>query len=93
MNVDHQISAADVPAYPASEVARILVVPASTIKAWSFGHKHSDGRPGRFRSVITPADAKRRLLSFANLCELHVLASIRHLAGNPLRTIPRRSLS
>ena len=87
MNFDHQTSPADVPAYPASEVARILVVPPSTIKAWSFGHKHSDGRPGRFRSVITPADAKRRLLSFANLCELHVLASIRRRHRVPLPAV------
>jgi uncharacterized protein (DUF433 family) len=77
MTFDRIKSVNDQPAYLASEVARILVVPASTIKAWSFGQKHQDGRPGRFRPVIAPADPRRRLLSFANLCELHVLASIR----------------
>lgn len=87
MNVDHIASVNNEPAYLASEAARILVVPASTIKAWSFGQKHQDGRPGRFRPVIAPADRKNRLLSFANLCELHVLASIRRRHKVPLPTV------
>jgi uncharacterized protein (DUF433 family) len=92
MNFETHQSLAGAPAYSASEVAHMLVVPVSTIKAWSFGHKHSDGRPGRFRSVISPADGKRRLLSFANLCELHVLASIRRRHRVPLPTV-RESLA
>jgi uncharacterized protein (DUF433 family) len=92
MNVDQRPSINDQPAYLAVEVARMLIVPASTIKAWSFGQKHLDGRPGRFRAVIAPADARRRLLSFANLCELHVLAGIRRRHKVSLPTV-RASLA
>jgi len=87
MSVDQTRTINDQPAYLASEAARILVVPASTVKAWSFGQKHQDGRPGRFRPVIAPADTRRRLLSFANLCELHVLASIRRRHRVSLPTV------
>ena len=67
------------PAYTADEAARILGLPASTLKAWCFGqagHNRS-GAQTSFRPVIKPADNKTRLLSFANLCELHVLSAIR----------------
>jgi len=60
MSVDQTRTINDQPAYLASEAARILVVPASTVKAWSFGQKHQDGRPGRFRPVFAPADTRRR---------------------------------
>ncbi len=67
------------PAYPASEVAHILALPAATVRAWSFGHDYvqRDGQRQRFARVIEPADARRHLLSFANLCELHLLSVIR----------------
>lgn len=68
---------ADEPAYQAAEAARIVGVPASTAKAWAFGQRQPDGRV--FHAVIAPADRRRRLLSFANLCELHVLATIRRV--------------
>lgn len=69
----------DNPAYPVSEVARILNLPIATVKAWCFGqaYRSAAGLPKRFKSVIQPADANARLLSFANLCELHVLSAIR----------------
>ncbi|MCI4430438.1 MAG: DUF433 domain-containing protein [Burkholderiales bacterium] len=69
----------DEPAYRAGEAARMLALPAATVKAWCFGHDYlqSDGTPKRFKAVVTPADAKDRLLSFNNLCELHMLAAIR----------------
>lgn len=67
------------PAYPASEAAHILALPAATVRAWSFGHDdvQRDGQRKRFARVIEPADARRHLLSFANLCELHLLGVIR----------------
>ena len=66
----------DTPAYPASEVSRILNLPSATVKSWAFGYNYKAGQK-RFQPVITPADEARRLLSFANLCELHVLSAIR----------------
>lgn len=69
----------DNPAYSASEAARILNLPAATVKAWCFGqaYRSAAGSPKRFQPVIRPADAAARLVSFANLCELHVLSAIR----------------
>lgn len=67
------------PAYRAGEAAHILALPFGTVQAWSFGHdyRHADGKPKRFKRVIEPADARQKLLSFANLCELHLLGVIR----------------
>ena len=67
------------PAYRAVEAAHMLALPPGTVKAWSFGqdYLHRDGTHKRFRALIAPADAKERLLSFNNLCELHMLAAIR----------------
>jgi uncharacterized protein (DUF433 family) len=75
----HQTDLYDEPAYRAAEAARMLALPAATVKAWCFGHDYlqRDGKHQRFKSVISPADAKGRLLSFNNLCELHMLAAIR----------------
>lgn len=69
----------DNPAYPVSEVARILNLPVATVKAWCFGqaYRSTAGSKKLFRPVIRPADVRGRLLSFANLCELHVLSVIR----------------
>ncbi|MBK6865305.1 MAG: DUF433 domain-containing protein [Ideonella sp.] len=70
----------DEPAYRAVQAAHILGLPAGTVNAWCFGqdyvHAH-DGSRKRFQRVIAPADAGLRLLSFVNLCELHLLAVIR----------------
>jgi uncharacterized protein (DUF433 family) len=76
----------DDPAYAASEAARILGLPAATLKAWSFGqaYRSYSGAKHRFQPVIVPADEKKRLLSFANLCELHVLSAIRRNHKIPL---------
>jgi uncharacterized protein (DUF433 family) len=76
----------DDPAYSASEAAQILGLPAATLKAWSFGqaYRSHSGVKRRFQPVIAPADRKKRLLSFANLCELHVLSAIRRNHKIPL---------
>jgi uncharacterized protein (DUF433 family) len=69
----------DQPAYAASEAASVLQLPLATLKAWSFGqaYRSNAGAPKRFEPVIRAADRDHRLLSFANLCELHVLSAIR----------------
>ena len=71
-----KVSIFDTPAYSASEVTRILNLPSATVKAWAFGYNYKSGQK-RFQPVIVPANQKKRLLSFANLCELHVLSAIR----------------
>lgn len=69
----------DTPAYPASEAARILNLSVNTVRAWCFGqnYRSTAGKPKRFQAVIQTADMKGKLLSFTNLCELHVLSAIR----------------
>jgi uncharacterized protein (DUF433 family) len=70
---------AEVPSYSAQEAARILGLPVATVRNWSFGQsgRMRPAQRKRFPAVIQAADPARRLLSFANLCELHVLAAIR----------------
>ena len=74
--IKENISIFDTPAYPASEVSSIINLPLATVKSWAFGYNYKAGQK-RFQPVITPADQTRRLLSFANLCELHILSAIR----------------
>ncbi len=72
------------PAYRASEVAQVLALPPGTVKAWCFGHDYrhkTDGSRKLFVRVIEPAAPDDKLLSFANLCEVHVLAAIRRHHG------------
>ena len=72
-------SISDAPAYRAAEAARLLALPAGTVTAWSFGQDYLPvgGKRKRFHALVAPADFKARLLSFNNLCELHMLAAIR----------------
>ncbi len=69
----------DQPAYRAAEAAAILSLPAATVKAWAFGQHYTpkNGIERKFQALIAAADSKNRLVSFTNLCELHVLAVIR----------------
>lgn len=69
----------EAPSYAAPEAARILGLPVSTVRNWAFGQSGRiwRGQKRRFPAVIDAADPKRRLLSFSNLCELHVLSAIR----------------
>ncbi|HVT37336.1 MAG TPA: DUF433 domain-containing protein [Nevskiaceae bacterium] len=74
------------PLYSPAEAAHYLRLPASTVRAWSFGQAYRDakGESHRFESVITVADRKNRRLSFINLVELLVLAAIRRKHRVPL---------
>jgi uncharacterized protein (DUF433 family) len=77
---EHSLSLYDEPAYRSAEVAHILGLPYGTVQAWCFGHDYRHRRDGSrklFARVIDPADEKLRLLSFVNLCELHLLGVIR----------------
>jgi uncharacterized protein (DUF433 family) len=76
---------ADAPAYTGAEVARLLALPAATVRAWFFGMPNSTER--EFERVLTPADPRRRLLSFVNLCEAHVLAIVRRSRRVPLPSV------
>ena len=79
----------DAPSYRAAEVAYLLKVPNSTVLSWCFGqtYRNQQGAQKTFQPVIEPADPLRRLLSFSNLCELHVLAAITRHHRVPLQRV------
>lgn len=61
----------DVPTYELAEAAHYLHLPKSTLRNWTSGHAN-------FKRVIDVPDTKRpSLLSFVNLIEAHMLATIR----------------
>ena len=68
----------EVPAYGLAEAARYLNIPHATLRSWVAGRAYpvTDGEKF-FSPVIEVADKKRKLLSFINLVEAHVLDAIR----------------
>jgi uncharacterized protein (DUF433 family) len=73
------------PLYGTTDVARMLLVPRSTVRTWAFRVR---GKSGRYRNpVIDAVDRKKGLLSFENLVELHVLSSLRRVHGVSLPEI------
>jgi len=76
------------PLYSASEAARFLRLPVSTVRAWAFGQGYRVKDVLRhFKAVINTADPKGRRLSFLNLVELLVLAAIRRRHNVPLKQV------
>lgn len=69
----------EIPTYNTIDAAHYLRIPEQTVRNWCFGRSWSTpaGRPRTASGVIRPADGERRMLSFVNLVELHVLDSIR----------------
>lgn len=87
--VETEPSIFDTPGYRAAEAAHLLKLNASTVRAWCFGQQYRERTGARksFVPVIAPADASRRLLSFSNLCELHVLGAITRSYRIPLQRV------
>jgi uncharacterized protein (DUF433 family) len=83
-----QLSLRDQPAYPMAEVAWYARVPAATLRTWVLGRAYgtTDGQR-QSRPLIRPADLKRRLLSFNNLVEVHVLSALRTEHGTSVAAI------
>lgn len=78
------------PIYTASEAARYLHLPVSTVRAWAFGQGYQvKGEARRFQPVIAAADRKGRRLSFHNLIELLVLAAIHRTHSVTLHQVRR----
>jgi uncharacterized protein (DUF433 family) len=68
----------DAPAYPLGEAARYVRLAPTTLSSWLYGRPYPTAKGiGRFEPLIRPADSKRRLLSFNNLVEAHVLRALR----------------
>jgi uncharacterized protein (DUF433 family) len=68
----------EVPLYSVAEAAFIVGVPSMTLHQWLYGRDYK--AKGEIRTslpLITPADSRNGILSFANLAEAHVLNAIR----------------
>jgi uncharacterized protein (DUF433 family) len=65
------------PAYSFGEAAHYLSMPTATLRAWCIGQKQGNKR--EFVRLIDLDGAPREGLSFLNLVEAHVLASIRRV--------------
>lgn len=81
----------EVPLYGVTQAAGYFGVPATTLRAWIVGQPYleSQGRQGSFPPLITPAETAPARLSFNNLAELQVLATLRRIHGIDLSNIRR----
>jgi uncharacterized protein (DUF433 family) len=81
-------SPSDIPAYSFTEAARYLGIPPATLRSWIVGQYYRDDKDIRrfFKPLIMLSSAakKKRLLSFTNLVEAHVLCAIRKHYGVPM---------
>ncbi|MBI6545692.1 MAG: DUF433 domain-containing protein [Cyanobacteria bacterium NC_groundwater_1444_Ag_S-0.65um_54_12] len=75
----------DVPNYSLPEAAWSLGLPVGTVRRW---FQHGKGLPG----VIVPAESDPLRLSFNNMAELYILATIRRQHGVSLENV-RRALA
>lgn len=66
------------PAYSLAEAAHYLRLPKATLRAWALGQPYKkDGQAKMFHPVLHIADRDRRLMSFNDLVEAHVLSALR----------------
>lgn len=75
----------ELPNYSPAEAARYLRMPTSTLRTWIFGQQ-KDGRGAMFPVLQLP-DPRKKLLSFINLVEAHILFSIRKDHNLPLPSV------
>ncbi|MEW6366260.1 MAG: DUF433 domain-containing protein [Acidobacteriota bacterium] len=78
----------EIPTYTAREAARYVGLPTGTLRNWAFGLYYPTEKGRTFFSpVIELPDRSKRLLSFMNVVEAHVLKATRRRHGVPLRSI------
>lgn len=80
----------EMPLYPLSAAARYCQVHPNTIRSWVLGRSYTAaGRVQHWPPLVRPADPSGDRLSFMNVVELHVLASLRRVHDVPVPTIRR----
>lgn len=77
----------DLPAYTIADASSYLRVPHRTLETWVAGYSAVGRR--RARPVIVPAGRDPRRLSFSNLVEAFVLATMRRVHEIPLQRVRR----
>jgi uncharacterized protein (DUF433 family) len=78
-----------VPTYGVAEAAHYLRLPVTTLRSWMLGRTYPTKRVAERRApaVICVPPGKPRLLTFWNLAEAYVLATIRRRHGVPLQSV------
>lgn len=78
----------ETPTYGIPEAAHYLRIPQATLRSWVIGRDYqTEAGKRRFKPLIQLADQRRRLLSFENLAEAHVLSACRRAHKIPLSPI------
>jgi uncharacterized protein (DUF433 family) len=67
-------------AYPVPRAARLVRLPASTLRLWAAGDREHD-------ALFKPASSSPLMLSFSNLVESFVLASMRRVHGVSMQKV------
>lgn len=82
------------PRYSIPEAAFYVHIPVNTLRAWTIGQDYvtSTGRHRTFKPLIEVADKTKRLLSFYNLVEAHILRFTTEKRGIPFNNI-RKALN
>lgn len=84
----NKLNVRDLPNYTIGDAAKYLHLHPSTVHSWTYGQYYPvKGGKHFFSPIIEPADPTRKLLSFTNLTELHVLSSARREYSIKLVTI------
>lgn len=82
------LSRRDTPAYQITEAAGYVRVAPATLRSWVVGREYPTQQGRRhFPLLISLADPRRRLLSFNNLVEAHVLRALRTEHGFAIREV------
>lgn len=82
------VDSREIPSYGRMEAAHYLRIPPTTIRGWISGRYYPSKVGQQFSKPIIPLqDPKRRLLSFMNLVEIHVLDAIRRKHQIPLEKV------
>lgn len=90
----HTLDPRELPVYTIPDAAHYLRIPASTLKTWVSGraYRTTEGHKVAKALIISPSASPPKLLSFFNLVEAHILASIRRVHGVPMAKV-RRAIS
>jgi len=80
----------DLPTHTVADAARILRMPAATLRTWLFGRDYeTENGARRFTRLIEPPSDPHGRLSFTNLIEAHVLRALRTKHGVPMHAVRR----
>lgn len=78
----------EAPAYPLAEGARYVKIAPATLRSWVLGRAYPKREgTGHFKPLIALPDRKKRLLSFWNLVEAHVLRALRTEHGVSIKAV------